>query len=108
MKEKMDILKAAADRHFKEKQPGGFKITQVWSGGCETRKDREVGNFKGGKGDEAFYVKTFDDDGNACYMAICDDDEAAEMFHDWSQADVGSTNSNYKDRETKEWKAFIG
>jgi hypothetical protein len=79
----------------------GFKITRVFSGGEQSRAGKEYGDYKGGK--ELF--RTLDDDGNICYHALCDDDESAERFHDYSMADVGATCSEY--RKDKEWKGFI-
>jgi len=80
----------------------GFKITRAYSAGEKSRVGREYGEYKGGK--ELF--RTLDDDGNVAYHAHCDDDDAAERFHDWSTADVGSTASEYKDKNG-EWKGFI-
>lgn len=79
----------------------GFKIIKVFSGGEESRKGKEYGDYKGGK----HLFRTLDDDLNICYHALCDGDASAERFHDYSVADVGATISEY--RKDGEWKGFI-
>lgn len=48
-----------------------------------------------------------DDDGTKYYIALCDDDESMEHFHDWAEYDSGCTWSEWYDEDKKEWRGFI-
>jgi hypothetical protein len=52
-------------------------------------------------------VRTFDDDGELYYTALCDDEDSAERFHDWSLYDSGSVRSQIRKDENSEWEEFI-
>lgn len=80
----------------------GFKIIKAYTGGEKSRVGKTTKDYKGGT--ELF--RTLDDDGNVCYHALCDDDDSAERFHDYSTSDVGATNSEYK--KDGKWEPFIG
>lgn len=62
-----------------------------------------VKEYKGGLG----LIRVGDDDGNLYYMALCDDDESMENFHDWAMYDSGATWSEYWCTKENTWKGFI-
>lgn len=66
----------------------------------------EVGRERDYKGGQ-LKCRVGDDDLNKYYMALCDDDDSMEAFHDWAQYDSGCTWSEWYDIERKEWRGFI-
>lgn len=82
----------------------GFKIVKDY-----LEVGRTGATSSGYEGGTTIKVRTYDDDGDINYLAVCDDDEdvSAEQFHDWSMADVGSTNSTIQKGNEKA-KPFIG
>jgi hypothetical protein len=60
-------------------------------------------DYQGGK----MQVRTWDDDGNLYYTAVCDDENSAEAFHDWSQYDSGSVRSQIRVKGNAKWEEFI-
>jgi len=96
---------------------GGFKIVEdyyheraikTYGSKYAERNTSNVGrqskNYEGGTDVQC---KVYDDDGNLYYRAVCDNEEGAELFHDWATADSGCTFSKIKEKG-KEWGNFIG
>lgn len=71
----------------------------------ESEKGRQSKDYAGGQQK----VRTFDDDGELYYTAVCDDDNdvSMERFHDWSMVDSGTVRSQWYDESKQEWREFI-
>lgn len=86
--------KIIKDHLFKEDQ---------WT--FENMEGKESKDYAGGQQK----VRTFDDDGELYYTAVCDDDNdvSMERFHDWSMVDSGTVRSQWYDESKQEWREFI-
>jgi hypothetical protein len=80
----------------------GWKQSDLDNYGIKSYVGRER-DYQGGK----MQVRTWDDDGNLYYTAVCDDEESAENFHDWSMYDSGSVRSQIRAKGNAKWEEFI-
>lgn len=93
---------------------GGFKIVEdyyhkraIREYGKKYTDESNVGRERAYSGGNDVECKVYDDDGNLYYRAVCDNDEGAELFHNWASNDSGCTASKIKTKDGK-WGWFIG
>jgi hypothetical protein len=81
----------------------GWTEEQFKNYGIKSYVGKQTQSYKGG----TYQVRTWDDDGNLYYTALCDDEASAEAFHDWSMYDSGSVRSQVRAKGNAKWEEFI-
>lgn len=91
-----------------EQKKLGFKIIQDHLIIKGTSKEGKVYNsFE--ESDDDYLCRAYDDSGILYYTAQCNSKDAAEIFHDWSASDSGTTFTDIKKKNGHEkWTPFIG
>ena len=91
-----------------EKKKLGFKIIQdhlIIKG--TSKEGKTFSNFE--ESDDDYLCRACDDNGILYYTAQCNSEDAAEIFHDWSASDSGTTFTDIKKKNGNEkWTPFIG
>lgn len=87
----------------------GFKIIQdhLDIEGIPSNEGKTFNNFE--ESDDDYLCQAYDDSLMLYYTAQCNSKDAAEIFHDWSADDSGTTLTYIKKKNGNEkWMPFIG
>ena len=92
-----------------KKKKLGFKIIQDHLNieDIPSKEGKSYNNFE--ESDDDYLCRAYDDNGILYYTAQCNSEDAAEIFHDWSANDSGTTFTDIKKNNAIEkWIPFIG